>query len=98
MRTKYCTLIGRAVCVSVEPIRIELERPWVEIQCQDGGTTFIWPGGLDEFARADGFANWPDMRAFWAAEHPDVTVFDGVLIRWGASFYGPTKQEITDGR
>lgn len=82
MRTKYCMLIGRATCLSTQAIQIVFEKPWVVIEHEGGGTTFIWPAGLDEFSRSDGFADWPEMCAFWAKEHPGITVFDSVLIRW----------------
>jgi hypothetical protein len=39
---------------------------------------------MDAFAREDGFADWPEMQAFWRVNHPGAPVFSGVLIRWGA--------------
>lgn len=80
MRTTSCKLLGRAACTSVLPIRLLLgSSPVVEI----GGEPAITDaGGLDLFARFDGFADWPDLCAFWAAEHAEVSEFSGVLIRW----------------
>lgn len=41
---------------------------------------------LDEFAKADGFEDWADMKAFWIAEHGkrfgSPFPFTGQLIRW----------------
>lgn len=82
MRTKFCTLIGRAICVSADPIILNLAVGIASITHVDGWMTKIWPHGMDEFAQADGFANFLEMRLFWTTEHPDVLVFDGVLIRW----------------
>lgn len=76
MRTKYCTLIGRAVCAEVVPVQLDFEHAVLTI----GGER---DGRRDFFARSDGFQDWSEMRDFWAKEHRGVTVFDGVLIRWG---------------
>lgn len=97
MRTKYCTLIGRAVCVDVDLVILDLTRDMVGIERTDGSKTVIYPPGMDEFARADGFEDWPAMRQFWRAEHPGVDLFEGVLIRWGG-FSPLSKREITDER
>lgn len=44
---------------------------------------------LDEFARLDGFADWSDMRAFWAETHDIIdSAWAGRLIRWGDTFRG----------
>lgn len=80
MRTKFCTLIGRAICLSVSGITMDLGRPRIQYVDTQGGVTTIFD--FDRFAQEDGFRDWDDMRAFWAQEHPGITVFDGVLIRW----------------
>lgn len=90
MRTKYCTLIGRAVCTIVVPVRLDFEINNLTIEGE-------LDGQRDRFARSDGFANWAEMRVFWASEHPGITVFDGVLIKWDGLSY-PPKREIADGR
>lgn len=86
MRTKQCRSIGVARCVSAHEIRISI----------GGGNIVIAPGTedfelirgrdhLNEFARSDGFADWPDMQEFWRQEHGDLTrlgPFVGVMIRW----------------
>ncbi|TJV51099.1 MAG: hypothetical protein E5Y01_16045 [Mesorhizobium sp.] len=79
MRTKHCTLIGRAPCLSVWPVILILrEQPGVVLD----GFRGIY-GDLDGFARADGFKDWGELAGFWADNHPGVETFDGVLIRWG---------------
>lgn len=75
MRTKYCTLIGRAVCAEVVPVRLDFNLNNLTVNGE-------LDGQRDLFARSDGFADWPEMCAFWAKEHPGITVFDGMLIRW----------------
>lgn len=79
-RTTSCQLLGRAACTSVLPIRLLLgPSPAVEIGDEPGITD---AAGLDLFARFDGFSDWPDLCAFWAAEHEALTNFSGVMIRW----------------
>ena len=80
MRTRQCALIGRSVCEAVEPVRIGVEDGWIQV----GQLMKLFRNLTDAFAQADGFADWPDMQAFWRREHPGVPVFAGVLIRWGA--------------
>lgn len=80
MRTTSCKLLGRVPCTSVTPIRLLLgSSPAVEI----GGEPIITGAkGLDLFACLDGFGDWADLCAFWAAEHEALTDFSGQLIRW----------------
>lgn len=80
MRTKSCRLIGRATCVAVLEVRLDFDCRRVEFASGHAITT---PEDTDNFARADGFADWPEMEAFWAAEHPGVLQFTGVMIQWG---------------
>lgn len=81
MRTRHCKLIGRADCLSVWPVTLIF---------QDGDGVALesfkshYGGDLDNFAVADGFRNWAELRDFWSLNHPGVDIFDGVLIRWGA--------------
>lgn len=81
MRTRHCRLIGRARCWEVDTVRLLLSADRVE---QGGHTYFAAPGELDWFARTDGFADWSELRAFWAENHPRADPFSGVLIRWGS--------------
>lgn len=92
MRTKYCTLIGTATCLSAQPIRIEVDNAVIGFQ---SGRTLTTIDELDDFARMDGFTDWKDMRAFWKAEHPNTEIFAGVLIRWSefsAAQIAPTEE------
>ena len=61
-------VLREAVCVEVEPI---LLRDW----------SYGSDKHLDALARADGFADWPEMRDWFRATHG--LPFRGVLIRWG---------------
>lgn len=76
MRTKGCFLIGRARCLSIVPVRIDMRRETINAD----GITFAGMN-LNGFAQADGFPNWMEMRNFWREEH-GVLPFRGVLIRW----------------
>lgn len=88
MRTRGCRRLGDAPCLSVEAIRIELPRarhvPEVLVFGPGGelASHILTARALANFARADGFADFDDLHAFWASEHPGVDTFHGVLIRW----------------
>ena len=74
-------MIGLAVCYAVSEICIDFEASRITYGYCDGRTT-LFPGGLDDFARTDGFPNWAAMLSFWQLHHPLLPVFYGVLIRW----------------
>lgn len=78
MRTRQCRLLGRSVCIGVFPVMLSFF---------PGFEYFVTPGrpreSIDEFARSDGFADWAELRAFWAANHPGIDEFHGHLIAWG---------------
>ena len=78
MRTRHCALIARAACEAVEPVRLHLGENRVEVP----SASITAADDLDRFARADGFADWPGLVAFWREHHPEVSAFSGVLIRW----------------
>lgn len=80
MRTRQCRLIARATCLKVSPIRFRFGEH-SSIYLHGIGATNLF-GGLDHFARSDGFADWTDLSAFWAKEHPGLDAFEGVLIQW----------------
>lgn len=88
MRTKQCTLIGRARCIEVCSIILTFEAPACVAICDydDGHCKNSFEGkALDEFARTDGFNNWGDMIEFWHAEHLEAFEqgsFPGVIIFW----------------
>lgn len=85
MRTKQCFKIGEGRCTQVRPISIQVmanEITKIEIE---GARLFGTL--LQEFARADGFADAQDMRLFWIREHgkrkrTPVINFEGLLIEW----------------
>lgn len=79
MRTKHCKLVGRAQCLAVELISIDLAQETIGVE-QMG---YFGGPALDDFARLDGFADWADMAGFWRKEHPGQSEFHGVLISWG---------------
>ncbi|MCJ2128201.1 hypothetical protein [Methylobacterium sp. E-045] len=78
MRTRQCRLIARVPCIAVYPCRLDFGLRMVF--ANDGWIRT--DKDLDAFAVLDGFRSWDEMRVFWRAEHPDVSVFRGVLIRW----------------
>lgn len=78
MRTAQCFLIGRAACIKISKITIDLQAERIHVDFQ----SFLRGGKLDGFARWDGFADWAEMAAFWRAEHGDVERFVGILIEW----------------
>lgn len=93
MRTRHCKLIGRAKCIATYRIVIDLVRQSINAEEDPSrdwevGVPLEFPAivaarTIDDFARLDGFEDWPDMRAFWRGEHPGVDEFIGWLITWG---------------
>jgi hypothetical protein len=75
MRTGRCELIARRRCLDVYPIILLLA---------DNGVIShdLGKGGLDAFAKRDGFSSWAGLKAFWRRHHPGVDEFVGVLITW----------------
>ena len=81
MRTKACRRLATPTCIAVTPIRMVFSGPKAcELIAIDG--IHLVPSSMARFARADGFETIADMAAFWAAEHPGIEEFRGVLIRW----------------
>lgn len=83
MRTRHCKLITRAWCVARTDVRLDWTGEVPSVTAYGGQIR-----ALDDFARQDGFTSIEDMRDFWAKEHPDDEVFEGVLIKWRRS-HGP---------
>lgn len=79
MRTRNCVLIGRATCLSIQPVTLIFREgdgvalDGLKLDFKD----------IDGFARADGFDSWSQLAQFWRENHPGVDIFDGVLIMWG---------------
>lgn len=86
MRTKHCRLIGRATCLWVHRIVIDLTQGMINI---DDGHTISNPDP-ERFAVLDGFSSWEEMREFWRCTHGPFAGFQGVLIRWGGFKRGDT--------
>lgn len=75
MRTRQCRKLRNAVCQDVCDIRLEANRI---LTCKPQELLALHD--LDQFARHDGFANWSEMREWFAGTHG--LPFRGVLIRW----------------
>ncbi|UWR40222.1 hypothetical protein K4L04_01175 [Phaeobacter inhibens] len=73
MRTKACRKLRDAVCHDACPILIEADKIWT-FEPQELHTD------LEAWAKRDGFATWPEMRAFFEQTHG--LPFTGVLISW----------------
>lgn len=82
LRTKHCRLIARACCAEVWPITILFDDEDAEAEgiILPG---FGFPGGLEGFAKADGFVSWAELKRFWRENHPGIDEFHGLLIVWG---------------
>lgn len=87
MRTRQCKLLARSICEDVVPITF-----WFDDDPESEGIVtpgFGYPGGLEGFAVADGFASWAELKKFWRVNHPNIwqpdgsAEFKGVLIIWG---------------
>lgn len=81
MRTKQCRKIGDAVCEGAHRFLLNI-RDGHCAWSMPGGTRSAGPHMMDDFARSDGFADWSDMKAFFAEHHPGVDMFEGILITW----------------
>ena len=81
--------IGRSVCVSTAEVNLNCAKDSATVWEEDGRVSFAVQAhdsdsraALDDFARADGFATWAEMREWFKQTH-ETDVFTGVLIRWG---------------
>ncbi len=86
LRTKASKLIGTAPCTSIEPVTLYFAAGSVLLSPMDDEAvrTLITRQDTDEFARLSGFADWADMRWWWASVYPDSRMrWSGVVIRWG---------------
>lgn len=89
MRTKFCRKLGESRCSSNRNIIIN--HHVVFIATKNSGFP-EWKGSfqeitkaidLDEFAYADGFTNWKEMKLWWKVTHgTDCFPFIGQLIKW----------------
>lgn len=82
-------ILHGAVCTAVETVSLNFVRDSVLLS---SGIAYDL-GALDLFAVDDGFADWADLKRFWAEEHSAISVFGGILIRWeGGSLPVPLKR------
>jgi hypothetical protein len=86
MRSKSCFKIGTAICLSIEPVRLDFAGNLVHI----GGRDLKGWAQLNAFAQNDGFEGWLEFRDFWRIEHAGVVEFSGLLIRWHCFIADPT--------
>lgn len=78
-----CFKMGESTCISVVPIVILLQKRGRRRESiRLPGRHYDSINGLDEFAVSDGFRSWHAMSEFWDTNHPGVTDFHGLLIRW----------------
>jgi hypothetical protein len=78
LRTQRCRLIGTATCTRVAAVTLD----FVENEIVVGASHIDMADALDWFARADGFADWDDLRGWFADTHDAVAKWSGVLIEW----------------
>jgi hypothetical protein len=71
LRTKKSRFLKGVGCESVDLVTILEDN----VHC-----TAMMPGGLDAFARADGFGDWAEMRDWFKKLYG--LPFEGVLIKW----------------
>lgn len=77
MRTKWCRKLGTSVCKEVVTIKI------IPKQIKIGKTITKEIDQLNEFAYADGFADWQTMVRWWQQTHGENCFpFTGQLIKW----------------
>lgn len=81
MRTKHCALILKIQCTAAPHILLVFRG---RTRVEASGQVLRNTKALDNFAHADGFADFAEMRAFWRDEH-DVSRFAGTWVRWLAS-------------
>lgn len=82
MRTKQCEKIGDACCTEVPDIYIGFGTKKDVVRIFGSELIEYTGSSLDDFARADGFPDWDDLRRFWDKNHPGVNDFHGVMPQW----------------
>lgn len=84
MRTRQCFLIGKARCLfSCDITLLFDDDPEMEGVVSPGFGLAQWGyNSLDAFAQGDGFKDWQELKSFWAAEHPTIREFVGVITFW----------------
>lgn len=82
--------IGLARCISSRLVQLQFTAATVCIHGAGEDARYVFGHGhLDDFAREDGFQDWPDLKKFWRETHGDLAEFNGCIITWGDTFAGP---------
>lgn len=94
LRTKWTEKLREVKCKSVQAITIYINSGLIDVFetafDHTTRTTYTTIENLNGFAKADGFKDWEDMKAFWIAEHgvkkgkrkAILQPFEGILIKW----------------
>jgi hypothetical protein len=88
MRQKDCRKLAEVKCVRVRPVEIDFHGITLDGRKLYCGDAPAYAGGVDpehydsDFARADGFGTFQDMRQFFEEQHG--LPFNGLLIEWRA--------------
>jgi hypothetical protein len=80
MRTKYCKKLKDVVCKSVSQIIVTKKGILLTdlSTCKPVAITELH--ALNDFAIADGFVSWEEMKLWWTMTH--TLPFTGQLIQW----------------
>lgn len=85
LRTSNAKRIGTALCIERHRIVIRISGEiWIQDDSIENAPIYCIDKEpeLSAFALRDGFRDWPDMVAFWRAEHKGVDEFQGHVYRW----------------
>lgn len=91
LRTKFAKRLRVVKCKSVNRIDISFNKPLIIIwYSTDESLALHTIYQLNEFAKADGFSDWDDMKSFWIQEHgvkkgkrkAILRIFKGNLYKW----------------
>jgi hypothetical protein len=83
MHARNSQLIGLAVCLSSEPVHVDLDNSRVEFPAT--GTAITHRAELDSFAEKEGFPGFnhaDGMVPYWRAKQPLTPIISGFVVRW----------------
>ena len=80
LRTKYARKLGQYPAKSVELIHMHFNTKNDDVVILKE-TVYSTQTELDQFAQADGFDDWQDLKAWWKKTH-NKKVFKGTLTKW----------------
>lgn len=83
LRTQHARKLGEATCTGVDEVYMNFQRNAVTVTSALGVRPILAFSNLDEFAQADGLADWADMKATFAEIHGERIEFWGSIIHWG---------------